>query len=96
MVFAALAAWRTHYAIIHLTEMLVESSWRPTDWHRGSVAQVARLSIFMLGAIWLIYVLWLEYALRQSVLGKYLPRLSTINFAILLTITALGILVLEL
>lgn len=96
MIFAAIAAWRMHYAVIHLTERLVESPWRPTDWHSGSVAQVARLSIFALGSIWLIYILWLEYALRQSVLQKRLPRSSTINFAILFVVTALSIAAMQL
>lgn len=96
MLLAAYAAWRIHYAVIHLTELLIDSPWRPIDWHSGSVASVSRLSLFALGSAVLIYVLWLEYALRQSVLYKYLTRFSIINFAILALITGISIALMQL
>mgnify|MGYP000500813723 CR=1 FL=1 len=96
MLLAAFAAWRVHYTVIHLTERLIESPWRPTDWHDGSVASVSRLSLFSLGSIVLIYILWVEYALRQSVLYNYLTRLSIINFATLALITVISIALMQL
>jgi len=96
MILAAFTAWRAHYAVIYLTELLIDSPWRPTDWHSGSVSQVSRLSIFFMGSVWLIYILWVEYALRQSVLDKHLIRSSSINFALLALISGISIALLQL
>ena len=96
MLFACFAAWRVHYAVIHLAEWLIDSPWRPVDWHNGSVAQISRLSLFALGSMVLIYVLWTEYALRQSVLYKYLTRFSIINFATLAIITLISFALMQL
>lgn len=72
-ILVGVVAWYVHTTILYLALQLVEHpTWRPTGWSTDSLAGVARLSIFALGSAWLMIALWMEGALRRSLLeGRF-------------------------
>ena len=92
--FAGLTAWYLNLAILYLFALWIENpAWRPTYWTASSLVYINKISILVLGSIWLIFITWLEIALRNSALqdrlwkqagkmGLILLALLAVSFAI--------------
>ncbi|MEZ4659152.1 MAG: hypothetical protein R2911_16440 [Caldilineaceae bacterium] len=67
--FAGLTAWYLNLAILYLFTLWIEHPvWRPTYWTVNMLVYINKLSILGLGGLWLIFITWLEIALRNSAL----------------------------
>lgn len=67
LVFAALAAWTAHTALISIATLIIDSpDLRPTYWNQGSLSGISRLSVLLFGSIWLFFAMWSEYYLNES------------------------------
>lgn len=86
----ALTAWFLHIDLLTFFNFIIESdTLRPTYWSSGTLGAISRASIFALGGGWLIFMTWLERALRLSnqegtmwrLAGRLALALSTILVA---------------
>ena len=66
-------AWYLHTTVLSVTALVIENpTLRPYGWSADSLVGVHKLSIFILGSAWLIVSMWLEGALRRSLLeGRF-------------------------
>ncbi|MEZ4712901.1 MAG: hypothetical protein R3A44_37275 [Caldilineaceae bacterium] len=73
--FAGLTAWYFNLAILYLFALWIEHPvWRPTYWNASTLVYINKISILVLGGMWLIFITWLEIALRHSALQDRLWR----------------------
>ena len=75
---AAYTVWQLHIVTLHLTALLIESpNWRPTGWNSSTIVLVSRLSFFVWGALYLMFIFYIEYVLRESMYeGRLLRRFA--------------------
>lgn len=72
-----LAAWYLLAAILSVASWMIESpTWRPYGWFQGTLAAVNRFATLVLGAGWLVLVMFMEYDLRRAMSEKRFGRRS--------------------
>lgn len=86
---AAYTAWVLHTTLIYLASRLVTSeTYRPFGWTSESITPLSRLSIFVMGSIWLLYAMWLENRLQNAAkelrLWRYIGRTAVALTGILI------------
>jgi hypothetical protein len=75
LILAAIAAFQLNAAILVLADAVIHNdALRPAGWNSSSLANVQRLSVFVLGSLWLIAILWMENHLRSAVREGHLVR----------------------
>ncbi len=75
IVLAAIAAFQLNAAILVLADAIIRNdALRPAGWNSSSLANIQRLSVFVLGSLWLIAILWMENHLRDAVREGHLVR----------------------
>ena len=64
---AAVAAWFLHISFLTFINFIVENdALRPTYWGAHTLGPASRASILVMGSCWLIFMIWLERALRLA------------------------------
>ncbi len=64
---AGVAAWYAYLALINLAALAVSNpALRPVGWSTATINGVSKLSIVVLGSLWLIAVSLMEYRLREA------------------------------
>jgi|GEM_PF-2024082 len=70
---AGYTAWQIHLTLIYLLTLVVQNpALRPVGWNTGTVGLWSRLSIFLMGALWLVAVMMMEQGLNSSLKEKRL------------------------
>lgn len=76
-VVAGVVAWYLHTLILYLTALVIENpAWRPLGWSLDSLVGVSKLSVLVVGSLWLLVTMWLEGALRRSLLDRRFWRFA--------------------
>ncbi len=74
---AAVTAWLLHISILTFVNFIVENdALRPTYWGAHTLSPASRASVFVLGSCWLIFMTWVERALRMANKGGQMWRLA--------------------
>ena len=94
-VLAAVTAWQWHVTLLYLARLLIDSPYRPFGWSMGTLAAVSRFSILIFGSLWLIYVYYIEYQLREALKRQRLLRRGATYSAVLLALYAVAYLLLR-
>jgi len=85
--FTAYTAWQLHLALIYVLTLVIQNpDLRPVGWNTGTVGLWSRLSIFILGGLWLITILFMEQGLSTSLkekrlmtqIGRYIATIGII------------------
>lgn len=85
-VLATATAWQLHITLISLASLLIDHpTLRPTGWSTSTLVPVGRLSIFIWGSTWLIFVMYAEYQLREALRERRLIQ-QCIRFATILIV----------
>jgi hypothetical protein len=73
----AFALWQAHVALLYLAALIIENpQLRPVGWSTRSLVGVSKLSILILGSAWLMFTVYLEQSLRNSVIAQRLIKQS--------------------
>jgi hypothetical protein len=74
-ILAAIAAFQLNAALLVLADAVIRNdALRPAGWNSSSLTNIQRLSVFVLGSLWLITILWIENHLRSAARDGHLVR----------------------
>ncbi|MEZ4621321.1 MAG: hypothetical protein R2867_38275 [Caldilineaceae bacterium] len=72
---ATVTAWQLHITVLYLAALLIANpTLRPTGWSSETLVGVSKLSILLWGSLWLIFVFYMEFKLRESMQERRLRR----------------------
>lgn len=96
-IVTGIVVWYLHTVVLYLMALVINNpALRPTGWSPDSLAGVSKLSILTLGSLWLLVTMWMEGALRRSVLEwrfwRFVGRLAAM--LVVIWLICYGVLVL--